>query len=229
MKKKKILISLLLCLSSNSLFANATDDTNDYVIVKPNENIKSVISRLGNKKNITYEVYFEDFKLKNSKDLKISNVNELIDYVKNTNGYDITAENKNKSKYQNKLPISLSSLNVPKKEVPKEISKEVPKEDKTASIVNFNQLYVFINESKEPTRDIVDFGSNKKDDVKSENTNLKNSQDLAKATDVNFLKNKIFELAQSNNKIDLLFLKERLREINDLETAKKLIKELERI
>ena len=229
MKKKKILISLLLCLSSNSLFANATDDTNDYVIVKPNENIKSVISRLGNKKNITYEVYFEDFKLKNSKDLKISNVNELIDYVKNTNGYDITAENKNKSKYQNKLPISLSSLNVPKKEVPKEIPKEVPKEDKTASIVNFNQLYVFINESKEPTRDIVDFGSNKKDDVKSENTNLKNSQDLAKATDVNFLKNKIFELAQSNNKIDLLFLRERLREINDLETAKKLIKELERI
>lgn len=229
MKKKKILISLLLCLSSNSLFANATDDTNDYVIVKPNENIKSVISRLGNKKNITYEVYFEDFKLKNSKDLKISNVNELIDYVKNTNGYDITAENKNKSKYQNKLPISLSSLNVPKKEVPKEIPKEVPKEDKTASIVNFNQLYVFINESKETSRDIVDFGSNKKDDVKSENTNLKNSQDLAKATDVNFLKNKIFELAQSNNKIDLLFLRERLREINDLETAKKLIKELERI
>lgn len=228
MKKKNILMSFLLCLSSLSLFASI-DDVSDYIIVKPNENIKSVISKLSDKKNITYEVFFEDFNLKNTKELRIHNINELIDYVKNTNGYDITAENKNKSKYQNKLPVSLSSLNVPKKEIPNEKPNETIKEDKTASIVNFNQLYIFINQNKEPTTDIVDFGSNKKNDIKAENTNLRNNQDLSKATDINFLKNKIFELAQSSGKIDMLFLKERLKNINDLETAKILIKELERI
>ena len=229
MKKRNMILSFLLCIASNTFATTPTlAESKDYIIVKPNENIKSVVSRLGVKKDITYEVEFADFNLKNTKDLKIKDIDELIEYVKNTNNYDIVAENKNKSKYQNKLPTNLTSTNVPKKEIVK------PKtEEKVTSIVNFNQLYVFINDGKPNnstnTSGMVDYGNNVKKDDLSQNTSVLGDEDLSKVNDLNFIKEKIFELAKISNKVDLLFLKERLKEISTLEAVKKLIQELERI
>lgn len=208
MRKKNILLSLFFCLASSNLL-----NADEFIVAKPQENIKSVIAKIGIQKDIVYDIQFEDFKLKNSRDLKIKSIDELIEYVKNTNGYEIIATNKNKSKYQNKLPIYLTSLNVPKKVV---VKPEAKKEDKTTSIINFNQLYIYINEHKEKNSSL------------SSSSSIHNSKEI-KTTDVKFLKEKIYEIAKNNSKIDLLFLNQRLRDIDTLEKAEQLIKELERI
>lgn len=200
MLKKSILILLT---SQTLLFCS--DLESKYITVKPNENIKNVVEKLGKLKDITYEIKFDDFNLQNNKELRIKNINELLDYIEKTNGYRIIAENKNGSKYENRLPINLISSTVPKK--------VLTEEEKASNITSFNQLYIFINNNNISN-------SNKQKDLK------KISLDR---DDISLLKSKIIDIAKQNNKIDLLFLNEKLKNITTLEAVKHLVKELERI